>query len=883
LLGGEPAQFGDFGLELLDEGVVGLGFRVGLHAGSGRPAGVRGAPEVPVWANEGNPKRARLTAVRLGNYHARPMAKYETIRADAEGAEKNAEKTVWHSLSAVFSVSPRFVLWIQSRLGPLAASVWVVTAIVGVIAGSWALARYRMTVVNFCPMNGDFQTFNPIRRALAGEVVGRDFDVYLGLGPNALVGAATAAAGGDFAASLFASTLLHALAAFTAPLILARLAGLSWSIAAAFGLAAAAAVPDWSLFHPDPGEAITGWLPYWRRVLSSLGEPCNSMIGLRCFGVIAAAPAVAALSKRLPGRRTVAGLGVVGGLLAVWSNDYGLAALASLTAVIGLVGLGQIGLWATLQTLALMLIVSGCVALAAVSVATAAHPFAWFDYNFRNVARDQFWYFLPADSKIVSLTEIPHGRGVLIGVGTAVILAGAVVRTANPAAASLLFVVLANLLAAELSAVGGWPDDRYFFPLYRTLLIAGPLAAVLALWPALRPLLRGPLRWRACWLAAVTLAVVVASVAYTRGAFRRCRALCRSHLANGHYTAAPELGGRIDVVYSKMLAMGRFLRDDMDAARRPPRERIHSTYTSALDVVAGAAPSVRSDYMIHAIGPGRRAEYLADFCRVAPPVVTTIRPEFSTFEFWLRHVNWDFYRELIRHYDPVDRTFYNIVWRRRAEPRALPPLKAECVVRSITHAVVEIDVTLPTGSADTGPYLVEVEVEYATAWRAGRPALALRQYLYGTDLAQPGFGVHWGMPLGRSTFRFPVEVAPGGVATATLRLKPEADSQLMVQRTKAQPIIARKAVDGIALRQWIAMDLTAGPYVRGVSTGPDAEFLVSDPTDLRDLRAGDRLVFAGSGERRIREINANRVILHGPVLKPAIDGFPNHIQATSHP
>jgi hypothetical protein len=833
----------------------------------------------------------------------------ETNRGDAERAEQDAENGGPALFSAFFpahSASPRFVLWIQSRLVPLAAGAWVVAAIIVVVAGSWALARYRMTVVNYCPMNGDFQTFNPIRRALAGEVVGRDFDVYLGLGPNALVGVVTAAAGGDFAASLFASTLLHALAAFAAPLILARLAGLSWSLAGALGLAAAAAVPDWSLFHPDPAEVITGWIPYWRRVLSSLGEPCNSMIGLRCFGVVLAAPAVAALLMRLPSRRAAAGLGVVGGTLAVWSNDYGLAALASLTVVTGCAVLGRNGIRITLRTLALLNFLALAVASAMVTAATAGHPFAWFDYNFLNVARDQFWYFLPADSKIVSLVEVPHGPGVLIGVGTAVVLAVCVVRGGTPGAATLLFVVLANLLAAEMSAVGGWPDDRYFFPLYRTLLIAGPFAFALVVSPIIRHVGRrvaarldrgqasaertalsgwstGRPAWLHVGLAAITVVVAVLSAEYASGAFRRCRALCHKHLANGHYSPAPELGGQIDAVFSKVLAIGRALRNEFDSAGLPADARIVSTYTSALDVVAGAMPPARSDYLIHAIGPGRRAQYLEDFRRAAPPVVTTIRPEFNSFEYWLRHVNWDFYRELLRHYDPADRTFYSILWRRRPAPREELPASAVCGVRAIAPAAAEITVTLSAAALAAEPHLVEVEVEYETDWLAGRPALALRQYLYGTDPAQPGFGVHWGLPLGRTSARFPVEVAPGGQATVTLRLKPEVHSRLTVHRCSARPIVARTAVDGVALSRLIAMDLTVGPFVRGVAGGPEPQVLVADPTDLRDLRIGDRLIFAGSGKRQVRAIEANRVHLNGPPLNPASDGFPHSIGIPSRP
>ena len=36
--------------------------------------------------------------------------------------------------------------------------------------------------INFSPLNGDFQNFNPVRRLLAGQAPFRDFEVYLGMG-----------------------------------------------------------------------------------------------------------------------------------------------------------------------------------------------------------------------------------------------------------------------------------------------------------------------------------------------------------------------------------------------------------------------------------------------------------------------------------------------------------------------------------------------------------------------------------------------------------------------------------------------------------------------------------------------------------------------------
>jgi len=73
----------------------------------------------------------------------------------------------------------------------------------------WAVvsaSSQRAATLDFYPLNGDFQNFNPIRRWLAGEAPGRDFNAYLGLGPTGLMTLATALLGGDYRASLAAVT-----------------------------------------------------------------------------------------------------------------------------------------------------------------------------------------------------------------------------------------------------------------------------------------------------------------------------------------------------------------------------------------------------------------------------------------------------------------------------------------------------------------------------------------------------------------------------------------------------------------------------------------------------------------------------------------------------
>ncbi len=63
-------------------------------------------------------------------------------------------------------------------------------------------------ICNFKPINGTWQNYNPVRRALNGQVPFRDYNIYLGFGHLILGSISTAIFGGTFAASLSAFSFL---------------------------------------------------------------------------------------------------------------------------------------------------------------------------------------------------------------------------------------------------------------------------------------------------------------------------------------------------------------------------------------------------------------------------------------------------------------------------------------------------------------------------------------------------------------------------------------------------------------------------------------------------------------------------------------------------
>jgi hypothetical protein len=296
-------------------------------------------------------------------------------------------------------------------------------------------------------------------------------------------------------------------------------------------------------------------------------------------------------------------------------------------------------------------------------------------------------------------------------------------------------------------------------------------------------------------------------------------------------------------------------------------------------VVAGASHAARSDYLIHALGPQRRSDYVRRLGDVRPLFVSTIRDDFTPWECWLRTVNWDFYAQLLKEYKPVDRTLYNIVWERRSQPAAWPEVLLQTAISQDSDSDVQLAIHFPPAALpDSGQrHFVEVEIEYQWQWKPSRLLQgALRPYLYARDEARPD---GWGLPPYETIRRFPIELAPGETRFVTLSCLPPDSTQLAVHRCTARLLMPKSEIDGFELSRLRASSLcdenwSAGIWTRDVRAG----FVVADYSDLSTLRPGSRLRFRSSGERVVESCHADQVWLHGAALDPVEDGYPHPIE-----
>jgi hypothetical protein len=595
------------------------------------------------------------------------------------------------------------------------------------------------------------------------------------------------------------------------------------------------------------------------------------------------------------------GLGVIGGLLLPWSNDHGLSMALALLPVgsawlwwrgrnhrvlgdEGEVKGGGGGRWSRrLQALALLPLTMGFSTAVVVLVITAGGLQEWFAYNFLNVAQDQFWYFVGPTTKVTTIYDIPVYRGVLVAVACLGLLGWKICRAGcRPEDAVLAFLVLSNLLAGYVSTSGAL-NERYFFPLYRCLVVVVPYLAWSAMCWAIRASL-APAIWEALArrsrqvTAAAVGAIVVCSLLAMKASYQEQE---QQEAVAATALKVPELGGTLGQHFNKAIAVAREIREQALAVGVPDKQRLFSTYASAMDVVAAAPHAARSDYIIHALGPGRRRDYVQQFTEARPLFVTTLREDFTAWESWVRSMNWDFYAQLLKNYQPVDRTSYNIVWERRNETAVWPEIPLETAIRQRADSEVELEIHFPKAAVpEPGQrYFVEVEIDYDWTWKAGRLWRgALRPYLFARDNSRP----EWGLAPYETTRRFPVELAPGETCCVSFVCLPLDSTKLSIPRSTARALLPKSHIDGFALTRLRAsshcdQNWTNGIWIREAH----AAFFVSDAGDVRSLQPGSRLRFRAAGERIVERILNDQVWLQGPPLSPAEDGYPHAIQVVA--
>lgn len=557
--------------------------------------------------------------------------------------------------------------WPRVWLGIAAGAAIVYLGVVGF--GSVVAAMSNAVDFSGYGVNGAFQLYNPLRRLSAGQVIGQDFQFFHGPGVVLLHYPLFALLGENIFASEIARWLISPLA----------FVGSGFILMLAF-------LKDWRRAVIALAIATALIMPFDKMI-----EPSNSLMGLRTtFPLLVAAAMVSKPSTQWQWRGLRADPALVAaivllGFAVLFGTEQGAAASGAFLLVRLVQNLRASGL--SLQFLTQTALETAAVFLSIFlifTIFTLGNAIPALEYAFVEVPRDQGWvfgsppnaYMTPASlfwdlvgGYHYQLDAVP--RYWIFGlISAGLVIIAMKYRLLKPQFLwGALFLYIYGL-AVLVSLIGYQNLIDQMAPFARAAVFVGS-AALTALCFSPRP-------WRSTFgkraqlrkehsqymLAGPSALAIVVLLAWS---------------AEGQATEA--LSVDFDTVAEKVWKgpgqtdseiAGEGWRNSI--ATLEPRFDIDSTiwgtYTSLYESNHGqlGLAAGGEDYIIHALGPDRRAAYTASFLEVNPDFVVTTDPRYSNYEEWLWQ-RWPlFYKEVLRNYEIVDSTGSHYLWAPRVEP-----------------------------------------------------------------------------------------------------------------------------------------------------------------------------------------------------------------------
>lgn len=569
----------------------------------------------------------------------------------------------------------------------------------------------RCGSVEFVCTNGDYQNYNALRRALAGQVPYYDFANYLGMGPLVLCGPLLLLHN-SFAASLFVTS-------FVACFSFMLLAGTVFYLVTGdsqLSAAGALLLPKMissCFFYIIPGYDLYGY--YITVMFDFLYKPKNSFRMARMMlPVLLCLIALCVLHfvrRRTPTEKhislqawlgTLKGAAITGllvGLGLTWSNDFGFSCMITallIMIILCIVDGVQTKQWKKACSRFLTFIPATAIgAFLSVCIATRGHIGSYFDFT-GGVGSWQFWFFGKwHDEKIYGLLDLVGGlerrtwMHLLIFAGAMIFCLVQLCRRKAGDRMILLVFLYTSVVISQMGYMVGSGGDNFYEAHYGILLLIS-----FALW-----MLGGLKLFR--WLrakfpklkAAGTVARAgVMSVLVLFSAFTalQCVSVAKANKKmETHDWYVTELEGFSPDAVA--------LREMQQVVGDQP---LFSTYATALDNMKGSFQPTGCDYIIHALGDEQFDAYVQNFKENKYPFAQTTNYTVWPWEPWANGPAWGFYKELYSNYDMQGDYSYWTLWSYAGEDaNVLKDAKPTVTVTQLNDTDVEILVECDTAQS----------------------------------------------------------------------------------------------------------------------------------------------------------------------------------------
>lgn len=615
-------------------------------------------------------------------------------------------------------------------------SIFSVAMLIFIMALCLLAGLKRIYFSDFIPINGDFQNYNGFRRLLAGQVPFKDFYFYLGLGPLYINSFFVWIMGNNFTHSLFVTNAITALMfsiAVSTVFILNRLdkkLTLFFTfLLLAFGLGYndILNVNDFFdkfdfLSYATPGVSIRmqrAFLPFAISFLALLVNKYN-------------------LHTKVKGQKVQYFIfGFITGACLAWSNDYGISVFLTLGYIFVLINLELNLTFIKKSILYLLGIVAGAGLI--ISLFTLGHLLNWVDYNILGVANDQYWYYLTdTKDKLLVLSDLPRGLELLCGFLVSIYLSYKV-RKGNESlhVVLLLFVTISTLISGYAYSVSSMKEGQ-FTPFYLVFYVSVVSFFIKYFTRQIK------LIYKSANLIKI-LTLIFIAVFLTSNIASTVKAL---NTERGVYVE--ELGGSLSSYGNSLKILSQYYVKDGD---------LFSTYSSALDVISGKFQPSGIDYIIHVLGDQYRTKYMDSFHSTKPKYVTTIREDYSFWEYWVKRENWYFYRELLSKYKPVAVTEYNVLWELTEQSQAINAEIKKTNIKQVSPNEWEIEVVTDPKITNA---IADITFDYTSNWNENRwKGMGIRRIINITDGWNVEGGGGYNIPNNHDNYPIPVRITNG--------------------------------------------------------------------------------------------------------------------------
>lgn len=624
----------------------------------------------------------------------------------------------------------------------------------------------RIVLLNFVPINGDFQNYNGFRRLLAGQIPFKDFIFYLGLGPL-YVNSIFIAFHNTFAGSLFVTNFLTSLMFFVAIFIL--------------------------FYLTTKNKYMSIYLTLFYKfslTMQSYFYPGHSLRMQRLFVVFVLAGIMIIVSKfnntsffnRYIKNSYIRKTGITGfaaGMFFLWSNDFGISSYISLFSVCLLWLVSRKNNIELLKALCIF-IVSSCFSwFVFVNVLTHGNFIIWLKTTM-NIAQYQFWYYgISLKDKTLYFTQLNLNFTVFVLFGFIIYYTVRILRkNASYFDAALLFIILSTIFGGYIYQIRSGNTELFEASnIVVTVLITAYLFKLLEYLfnkSTLIKLIKNK----------INIIVVISHTLL-------CITIILLSLQEINYSFyskvnySKDLDKYADSIYIKELdgKLPQYGSSLQKAKKIIDNKDLFSTYASALEVMTNQYQPTGIDYIIHVLGDKTREEYINNFSKNNYTYVSTIREDFSYWEQWVKRANWFFYRQLYLNYRPSFTTDYNVIWEKSSLSNLLS-VNTKIDLIKINNASYEIKIETPNNQKSC---IADVKITYKSGWTSNRiKVFAINRIVSVSDDASNYFDgkmKNYFLPPQADEYYIPIRIE-NGIGKITITSNPIECSYLDIKTAK---------------------------------------------------------------------------------------------------